>query len=153
MTPFEELIRQLSFHMDVTLHPDAHQSCLISFPQDDLSIQIDLDANADQILVGTQLGRVTPGTYREKLFIQALRVNGLSQTPRGILAFSEKNDTLVLFQFLRLEKLNGEKLHAFLHIFREHANLWKKAVSIGDIPTIQDQTETKGGSGMFGLRQ
>lgn len=151
MTPFEDLIRELSFQMEVSLHPDAHQSCLISFPQDQLSIQIDLDTNADRILVGTQLGRITPGIYREKIFLQAMRINGISQMPRGILAFSEKNDSLVLYQFLNLNPLSGEKLYHFLQLFREHAKIWKTALAVGDIPTIQDEGNTRE-IGMFGLR-
>lgn len=151
MNPFEDLIRELSFHMEVTLHPDSHQSCLITFPQDELAIQIDLDTNADKILVGTQLGRITPGPYRERIFTQAMKANGTSQTQRGILAFSEKNDTLVLFQFLNINQLNGEKLYGFLQLFREHAKIWKKALSTGDIPIIQEEIG-KRGSGMFGLR-
>jgi hypothetical protein len=151
MTPFEELIRQLSFLMEVNLHPDSHQSCLISFPQDEISIQIDLDVNADKILIGTQLGRITPGAYRERIFTQALRANGLAHSPYGILAFSEKNDTMVLYQFFTLEKMNGEKLHAYLQEFREQAKLWKKALSTGDIPTIEEQVPSKG-SGMFGMK-
>jgi len=151
MNPFEELIRELSFHMEVNLYPDMHQSCLITFPQDELSIQIDLDANADQILVGTQLGRITPGPYRERVFTQTLKSNSRSQIPRGIFAFSEKNDALVLFQFLKIDKLNGEKLHAFLQRFREQAKPWKKALATGDIP-IQEETAANEGSGMFGLK-
>lgn len=151
MNPFEELIRELSAKMDITLHPDSHQSCLIAFPQDELTIQIDLDTDADRILVGSQLGRITPGPYRERIFVQALRVNGASDTPRGILSFSEKNDTLILYQFLPLAKLNGEKIYHFLLLFREHASVWKKALATGEIPTVQEEASTKG-SGMFGLK-
>jgi hypothetical protein len=150
MTPFEALMRELGLIMDITLHPDAHQSCSIFFPQDDLRIQMDLNSDADQILVGTQLGRINPGPYRERIFLQALRVNGSSQTPRGILAFSEKNDTLVLFQFLTLAKLSGERLHHFLQLFREHAKIWKQALTAGEIPIMEEDART--GNTMFGLR-
>lgn len=151
MMPFEDLIRELSFQMEVTLHPDTHQSCLIAFPQDNLSIQIDLDMNADHVIVGTQLGRITPGAFREKIFIQAMRANGTSLIPKGILAFSEKNDSLVLYQFLNLNYLNGEKLYNFLQLFKEHAKVWKNALSTGDIPAIHEENNTRE-SRMFGLR-
>jgi hypothetical protein len=151
MTPFEDLIHALSTQLKVTLRPDAHQACLIQFPHEKLAIQIDLDTNADRILVGTQLERLTPGPYRERIFTQAMRVNGTAKTPRGILAFSEKNDTLVLFQYLNLKSLTGEKLYHFLQLFKEHAKVWKRALETGDIPTIEEEGERKG-SGMFGLR-
>ena|ERR1700733_12304948 len=151
MDPFENLIRELGILMDVELHPDSHQSCLITFTQDGVAIQIDLDTHADRLLIGTQLGRITPGPYRERIFLQALRTNGTSQTPRGILAFSEKNDSLVLYQFLTLALLNGAKLHQFLQLFHEHAKVWQKTLVTGDIPTIQEEVSTSR-IGMFGLK-
>jgi hypothetical protein len=136
VTPFEDLIHELSLVMEIPLHVDNHQSCLLMFQGNELAIQIDLDTNADRILLGSQLGRVTPGIYRERLFIQAMRANGVAQDVKGIFAFSEKNDTLVLFQFLKIAWLTGNKLYACLETFKEQALLWKKAIAAGDIPTI-----------------
>ncbi|MCC5832462.1 MAG: CesT family type III secretion system chaperone [Chlamydiales bacterium] len=151
MTPFEDLIRELGNEMNLDLHPDTHLSCLLAFPAEELSVQIDLDSSGDQILVGSELGNVPPGAYREKIFLQAMRVNGGSLSPRGILAFSEKNNTLVLFQFLQLASLNGEKLHTFLEIFCQHAKVWKEALKRAEIPEIEEEAPKSGGS-MFGLQ-
>lgn len=148
--PFENLIHELGKVMDVSLHPDTHQSCLIAFPAEDLSVQIDLDSDTEHILIGTQLGELPPGIYRENILSQALRVNGTSQSPRGILAFSEKNNALVLFQFLKIAFLNGEKLHDFLTLFCEHAKIWKESITRGEIPQMENDTYTSGDS-MFGL--
>ncbi len=95
MNPFEDVIHELSIIMNTPLEPDTQQACLITFPKDEIGIQIDLDTNPDRIVVGTPLRRITPGPYRERIFLQAMRVNGTTQVPRGILAFSEKNDTLI----------------------------------------------------------
>ena len=151
MNPFEDLIHALGAVMDIPLRADNHQSCLITFKDDEVAVQIDLDTNGDRILIGSQLGRITPGVYRERLFIQALRANGTTLQPHGILAFSEKNDTLVLFQFLELAWLTGERLHDFLQLFREHAFIWKKALAAGDVPDIIAQSTSRG-SGMYGLQ-
>jgi hypothetical protein len=151
MNPFEMLIQDLGKSMEIPLRADSKQSCLITFPKESLSIQIDLDANADKIVVGSQLGRITPGIYREKIFIQAMKANGTQLIPRGILAFSEKNDTLVLFQLLLLAYLTGEKLHQFLKLFHEHALIWKESLASGFIPLLEGE-ETPKGSGTFGLR-
>lgn len=150
MNPFEDLIRQLALIMNCELHPDARQSCSLSFLPEELVIQIDLDSNADKILIGSQLGRLTPGAYRNKMFTQALRANGAAKLPCGILAFSEKNDTLILFQYLELATLTGEKLYHFLQRFREHALVWKEALSTGDVPRIAEEEIRS--SGTFGLR-
>jgi hypothetical protein len=150
MTPFEDLIQDLSRVMNIDLFLDAKQSCTLSFLPEELSVQIDLDPDGDRILIGTQLGRITPGSYRQHIFTQAMRANGCAPNPRGILAFSEKNDTLILFQYLQLPSLTGEKLHEFLQLFRVHAQLWKDALASGNIPQIPEVTVQ--GSGMFGLR-
>ncbi|NGX61842.1 MAG: hypothetical protein K940chlam9_01331 [Chlamydiae bacterium] len=151
MQPFENLIRELGKVMGIELRPDSHQSCLIEFPQNEISIQIDLDFNADQILVGATLGRLTPGVFREQIFQQALLANGTGKTPRGTLAYSEKNDELILFQFLPLAFLTGEKFSEFLQLFLAHAIAWKKAIANGTIPQIEEESSQKS-SGMFGLK-
>jgi Tir chaperone protein (CesT) family len=152
MHPFEDLIHSLGVMMEIPLKADQHQSCLITFQENDLAIQIDLDVNGDRILIGSQLGRITPGTYRERIFAEALRVNGTVTSPKGILSFSEKNDTLVLFQFLNLAFLTGEKLHAFLQQFREHASIWKLALARGDMPQITIEGQQSTGGRIYGLK-
>ena len=141
MSPFEDLIHELSKMMGIPLHVDNHQSCLISFLDVGVAVQIDLDTHADRILLGTQLGRLTPGIYRERLFMEAMRSNGTAKTLKGILAFSEKNDTLILFQFLNIAWVSGDKLYAFLQLFKEQAMLWKEALERGEIPPIVVEVE------------
>ncbi len=153
MNPFENLIHELGQSMGISLHPDTHESCLIHFPATKISIQIDLDTSAEQILIGTQIGVLESGSYRESIFMQAMRVNGTSKTPRGTLAFSEKNNSLILFQFLKLAFLNGEKLHDFLQLFHQHALAWKEALEQKTIPEITEETPKPANDTMFGLNR
>ncbi|NGX55200.1 MAG: hypothetical protein KR126chlam2_00828 [Chlamydiae bacterium] len=149
MTPFETLIAELSTEMELPLKPDHHQACRLNFGND-LAVQIDLSADADQVLIGSELGAITVGSYRESILKQALRVNGLSRAPRGTLAFSEKNDSLVLFQYFPLATLNGKKLWEFLQLFLEHSKIWKECLESGEVPHLEEDVEEKG-SGFFGL--
>lgn len=153
MNPFETLIQELGQAMGISLHPDTHESCLIHFSASKISIQIDLDTSAEQILIGTQLGILESGSYRESVFMQAMRVNGTSKLPRGILAFSEKNNSLVLFQFLKLAFFNGEKLHDFLQLFHQHALAWKEALEQKTIPEIAEEQPLSANDPMFGLNR
>lgn len=136
-SPFESLISDLGAQMDINLKPDAHESCKLMFAGN-VAIQIDLTPNADSVLIGCELGKINPGSYREKIMKQALRVNGLSIQPRGVLAFSEKNDALILFQYLPLSNLTGETLNAFLQLFVEHARIWQEALKVGEIPQMAE---------------
>ncbi|NGX53462.1 MAG: hypothetical protein K1000chlam4_00174 [Chlamydiae bacterium] len=150
MTPFETLISELGNEMEIPLKSDHHQSCLLNFGNH-LTVQIDLAADADQVLIGSELGKVTIGSYRESILKQALRVNGLSTTPRGILAYSEKNDSLILFQYFPLTTLNGKKLWEFVQLFLEHSKIWKESLESGDIPHLEEDIK-ENGSGFFGLK-
>ncbi len=47
MNPFEDLIHALGAVMDIPLRADNHQSCLITFKDDEVALQIDLDTNKD----------------------------------------------------------------------------------------------------------
>ena len=149
MTPFETLIGELGSEMDIPLKPDHHQSCLLNFGNN-LRVQVDLAADADQVLIGSELGRITIGSYRESIFKQALRVNGLSTTPRGTLAFSEKNDSLILFQYFPLATLDGKKLWEFVQLFLEHSKIWMDSLENGDVPHLEEDIK-ESGSGFFGL--
>lgn len=138
MNPFEELIKELGQKIGRTLLPDSNQSCRLKV-DDQLFVQIDLDASGDKILIGALLGTLIQGTYRNLLFKQAMCVNGTSVTPRGILAYSDKKDSLVLFHFFSLQHINGEKLYHFLRLFIAHARLWRDAISKGEIPQLEQE--------------
>lgn len=150
MQPYEQLIQGLGALIGVDLQADMRQSCRIEFPNDDVVAQIDLDTRGDRILVGSNLFTLVPGSYREQIFMRALRVNALPRIPRGYLAFSEKSDALVLFQYLDLASTDPEKLYDFLKLFVDHARLWREALNKGDLPKLEEGHS--GSSGMLGLR-
>jgi hypothetical protein len=150
MNPFEDLIRELGAILGTSLLVDQHQSCCLHFPLEEISAQIDLSANADQVLIGAQLGTVHAGSYREKIFLRAMSMNGMANIMRGTLAYSEKNNSLVLFYFLPLAFLNGERLFTFLQRFISYGKIWKNALGRGDIPLFEEEiVPTK--DRMFGL--
>jgi hypothetical protein len=151
MNPFEDLIRALGNEMGISLKPDPHQSCRIDFSED-IWVQIDLDSTAERILLGSQLGQVTLGPYRERIFLQSLKVNGSTTPITGILAYSEKTNKLILFQFLLIATLNGAKLHHCVQSFLEHATIWIEAIKRGEVPHFELE-EPKQSSGFFGLKR
>ncbi len=152
MNPFEDLIKSLGQEMGLQLKPDTNQSCRIDFP-DAISLQIDLDGTAERILIGSRLGQVTLGPYRERLFLQSLKVNGHLMPIRGILAYSEKSSQLILFQFLFIAGLNGEKLHQFVLSFLEHATIWVESIKRGDVPHFEILEGPRQSDGLFGLKR
>lgn len=147
MSVYESLIKELGAKMGLNLRPDGNQSCCLVLGN--TQVQVDLDMNAEDILLGSILGTLMPGPYRDQLFRQALKVNGLTTTSRGVFAFTQKSDSLVLFQFLKMADLDGEKLLSFLELFSDHATIWQEALSRGEVPQLEEDM-TRGGR-MFGL--
>lgn len=136
-SPFEVLLGELGQEMEINIKADLNDSCRLMFAGD-VFVQIDLATNADAVLIGSELGRLVPGPYREKILKQALRVNGLSTQPRGILSYSEKIDALILYQYLPLSQINGKGLNNFLQIFVEHARIWHDALAHNEIPQLEE---------------
>lgn len=145
------MIKEFGLKIGVDLRPDANQSCRLDFGTAAF-VQIDLDATADQILIGSNLGRLNPGPYREQVLKQALRANYMSKKPRGTLGFSERNDTLILFQYFPLALLTADKLSSFLTIFQEYADVWGRALKDGGVPALEDEISDRTPTGFMGLR-
>lgn len=132
------------------LHPDSNNSCLIRF-KNGVEVQIEMDKTGRHLVIGSDLGNVPIGKYRENLFREALKANDLPPPLHGILSYSEKTEHLVLFQKLMLEGLNGEKIAAAITPFTEKALIWQEALKHNDVPVVGQAAAFQGG-GMFGLR-
>lgn len=146
------ILKDLEKHVKVEdLHTDKNESCQINFPEG-LEVQIELDPAGDYLCVGTKLGEVPSGRYRQTLFKEALRANGLPPPRYGTFAFSEKSKSLIYFEYLWAKEMTGEKLAGFLGNFKEKALIWKEAIAKGDVPQLS-QMMPKGArpKGMFGL--
>ena len=95
------------------------------------------------------------GRYRENLFREALKANGLPMPRQGIFSYSKKKDSLVLFDTLFMNELTAQKMADFLTPFMQKADLWRQAIPKGEIPSFTGNElsfgATPSGSGMFGL--
>jgi hypothetical protein len=147
---YSSLLQELGKLLKAELQPDANHSCLLQFPNK-LSVQIELDRSGNNLLIGCNLATVPPGRYRENVFREALKSNGLPPPRHGDFAYSKQADVLVLVQLLPLKDINGDKIMDALTPFLEKAKLWQEAITHGDVPTAIQATYS-GKSGMFGLK-
>jgi hypothetical protein len=149
---FGSLLQELSASLDIpALHPDSNNSCLIKF-KSGVAIQIEVDRSGHHLVIGSDLGSVPIGKYRENLFREALKCNELPPPLHGILSYSEKTDHLVIYEKLPLQDLNGEKIAAAITPFTEKALIWAEALKHNDIPAINQMSTSQGAGGMFGMR-
>lgn len=148
---FGTLLQELSILLKIPdLHADANNSCLIKF-KDETLVQIEIDHSGEFLIVGSDLGAVPTGRYRENLFAEALKANGLQHPRYGTFAYSKQSDRLVIFEMLRLKELTGMKVAEFLTPFLVKAKLWNEAISKGDIPIVSATSPSGRTAGMFGL--
>lgn len=152
---FESLLHELGEALKIdNLSADANNTCLLQFNEHDLQVQIEPYQKGDFLLICSDLGNVPRGRYREDVFREALKTNGLAPPRHGIFAFSEQTDHLVLYALLSMRELNGEKIAAFLTTFIEKGSAWKQAIASGVVPVANTMRTSRaaGPTGMFGLR-
>lgn len=147
---FGTLLQELAQALKIeVLQPDKNNSCLIKF-KGDISVQVELDKSGTFLVIGTDFPTVAAGRYRENLFFEALKANGMPAPPRiGTFAYSRQTDRLVLFEMMSLNDLRGDRVAEFMTPFVEKARVWKEAIARGEVPVVS--TSTTPGSGMFGL--
>jgi Tir chaperone protein (CesT) family len=145
---FEALLDEVGHALKIAdLHADRNNTCLISMPNG-VKIQLEMHSRTQEFVLGSDLGQIPPGRYRENLFIEALRSNGMPNHV-GILAYSAKNDHLILFQTINLKDLTGERIATDMSPFIEKAKIWQEAMEKGEIPVVANMRTSMG---MFGLR-
>lgn len=134
------------------LEPDGNNSCLINFPGQ-ISIQLEQDRSGNALILGCDIGTIPPGRYRELVFREALRSNGLPPPRSGDFSYSKQADKLMLMQQIPLKDINGDKVLSVLNSLLEKAKYWKEAILRGEVPSITTVSPaSKGGAGMFGLK-
>ncbi len=152
---FESLLQELGKAMSIpNLTADSNNSCLIAF-ESGIEVQIEPYERDEYLLLVIDLGQVPSGRYREDVFKEALKSNGLPNPRFGTFAYSEQSDHLLLFDMLSLRELNGEKIATALEPLIEKAQRWKESLERGDIPLADNSMTsgfTGGAGGIFGLR-
>lgn len=149
---FSAILQELAKALQISkLEPDVNNSCLIKF-KGGIQIQIEPDKENKFLIVGTDLGTVPSGHYRENIFAEALKANGMPLPRYGFFSYAAKKDHLILSEQLPLRDLTGEKVHDFLTPFLEKVKVWKEALARGEVPVVVTATTSRP-MGMFGIRR
>ncbi len=148
---FSVLLQELGEILQIKdLAPDDNNSCLLKL-KNGISVQLEPAKKDGFIVMGAKIASIPPGRYRENIFREALKANGLPPPQQGIFAFSKNNDQLVLFEMISLQDLSGAKLNDHLVPFSEKVKTWQDAISRGDIPPVGTATAGSRPKGIFGL--
>jgi len=151
---FEILLNDLGKILKIGLKPDSNNACLLRF-NDGLEIHMEPGERNQLLHIVSNLGEVPQGKYRENLFREALKANGLPPPKNGIFAYGKKTEALLLTLIIPLDTLTGQKLADLLNAFIPKAKLWREAVTSGRVPSYnENELSFQQGSsqgGLFGL--
>lgn len=151
---FGSLLEELGQQIKTPLKPDKNNACLLKF-KTGIQVQLELNERDETVIIVSDLGTLTFGRYRENVFKEALKANGLPPPRSGIFAYSKKNEVLVLCDQIPIDQLSGQKLADYLQLFTQKAELWKTSISRGEVPSFMGNEISFGAaqrtSGMFGL--
>lgn len=148
---FGTLLQDISTALKLSkpLAPDANNSCLVKF-KGGIQIQLEMDKAGEYLVLGTDLGAISPGKYRENIFIEALKANGAPGVRYGVFAYSKQTDHLILFEMFNLRDLHATKVVEFFPGFIQKAKVWKEALERGEVPpSVAYATKS---AGIFGLK-
>lgn len=132
------------------LQPDRNNSCMIKFANG-TSCFIEPGKERPILTIAFELGTPAPGKYRENLFFDALRANGMLPPRVGYFAYSTKSGKLFLMQELLMDGIHADAVFHILTPMKEKAKEWQEAIARGEIPQLQFSTRYAP-SGMFGLK-
>ncbi|MBA3238551.1 MAG: CesT family type III secretion system chaperone [Parachlamydiaceae bacterium] len=133
------------------LHLNSQNTCLIRLASG-LNLQFEMDKYEKNLIIGSVLGEVQRGKYRNDLFREALKANGLPPPRYGTLAFSSQTESLVLHDFLDMRDLRAEQLAEYLVPFLEKAKIWQEAIMGNNLPALTPMESPTGKLGIFGLQ-
>ncbi len=150
---FDSILQELGSSLNIKdLSLDEHNTCLIKFPNG-LEVYVEPAASGEDLLLYTKLGELPPGRYREDVLREALKANGFPYPRYGTFAYSAGNEQLVLFQFLPMKNLTGERVADFLTPLMKRALAWKELLNNNQIPvatTLENISAGGRSRGFFG---
>lgn len=144
------ILEELSVLMNGKLTSNQNSTCMFKF--NDTCVQLEVDKKGEHLLIVAELGTVPVGKYRETLFQEALKQNGIAESSSGSFAYSKQADTLILFDMLHVKDANGQKVFDLLTPFCTKAKSWTEAITRGEIPLTSTVAATGGTRGLFGFR-
>lgn len=153
MSVFDQILEDLSKELGLSLKEDSNHTCLINF-EDKIKIQIELDSPQENLIIGTVIGELAPGKFRENVLREALKENGLFPPKPGIFAYSTKKNALVFFNKFSIQDLDIKNLLNVITDFKNKALLWKESIDQGNIPTSSTVAEiTKSKGSIFDIKK
>jgi len=130
LTPFLEILYELSHETGLKLYPDEHAACKL-LVGDDMQIQLEMDPSGEKLFIVSLLAELPLGRFRENVLKHALVANSTEPPSYGYLCYVHQINHLALYAALTAEGLKGPFLVEYLASFYDKAKKWKQAIHAG----------------------
>jgi len=131
---FDDILHHLGALLGIPLVEDVHHSCCL-YVANSLRIFLEFEESRHRLLLGSLLGNIQAGAFRESVLKHCLKENG--KFPRiATFGFSQKHNEIALFQYLERSQFQHE-LALRTEQFVIYALKWKEAIEKGavDLPS------------------
>ena len=135
----EHILDEIGESIGVSLQANDNNTCYVSIPGG-CDIQMEILEDGENFLLIAEIGSIPLGKYREDIFKESLRFNGMPQPQVGFFAYSETDDTLNLLEIFPLKGLTGNRVSEIIPAFTNKAMVWKEAIQRGEIPQMTAET-------------
>ncbi len=141
MNPFDDLLKELSSLVGLSLHSDAKGGCRLRVGE---SLEVQMELNQERaLLMYSFIEEINPGKFRETILKNCLIANQ-ELLPAGILGYCMKNYQLSLHRKLPFEHIKSEELLHALSLFIDYAIAWQTALREGKTaPPFLESAESK----------
>lgn len=147
MESIDEVVESLGKILEIQTKVDS-QAGFQFIKKQTVRFRIESDADVNWVNIVADLGELPPGPYRRTLFKAALSANRKDEGPRyGIIAFSEANRHVMMFDKLMLHHITEDFLKEFLTPFMDKACEWHEHIAAGSIPN----SSSSRGDNPFGM--
>ena len=134
---FATLLEELEKFFELSLAPDSFNACSIQIPP--LTIQMEVDESAENLLIFAKIFELPPGKFRENVLREALKANGEKDPRPAVLGYINATNHLAMHQRYPLSVLTGELLYGILGAFLELGESWASALENGNLPLSSSQ--------------
>lgn len=135
---FGAILEELGTTLNLKLAPDSHGACHIRFP-DKIELHMEPNSTNEFLNILIELGSPGDGKYKENVFREALKANGLLQRRVGTFCYGKKNDSLILHEVIAFEDIHGQMLADIVQSLLSKARSWKDSLSRGEIPSFRSE--------------
>lgn len=137
MPTFQELTHELEEKMGIPLH-NANISQAITFNIDN-AFTVQIEAHHGGFLFVSKITELPPGTFREQILKNALKANFTAEKKISILAYLDRENSLILFQEFPDFNYHIEEVYENLLAFIHRARLWYTTIESGNTAPELDE--------------